>query len=89
MIPITDIGTLQSASAVKAIAENVPLELARQGIAQHINTAVNTGAMTSRWVGNMQPEIKTELESLGYIVTPASMSTLGPDANSVWVISWK
>lgn len=68
LIPMSDLTTLISASAAKAVADTAVFEHEKQSVAALINNAANTGCHEAIWQHPMSDELKTLLESQGYKV---------------------
>lgn len=66
LIPMSDLTTLISASAAKAVADSAVLEHEKQSAAALINNAANTGAHSAVWQHPMSDELRQILEGQGY-----------------------
>lgn len=85
LIPTSDLTTLQSASAVKTVAQSAQEDTQEMAVAYAINTAANTGEMETVFQGVLFESIKTKLETEGYTLT--NYGAANPDFRTV--ISWK
>lgn len=78
---------LHSAEESRSTATNKSylLDVERQAIAAQINTAANSGELRCIYQQNISDEMKSELESKGYVITRATDDERIPQ----FIISWK
>lgn len=88
MIAPSDLSTLQSAAAVKAVASNALADQLEGAVARAINIAANTGETSVDWNGALTDEIKQTLESQGYTVKQLCDAYMRPVLN-MYTIEWK
>ena len=81
-----DMTTLQTAAAVKTVAEGAVAELEEMQVAHCINEAANTGEYTAVYGRPISDSLRTKLEGKGYTLSdPAPIAKSG----DVTVISWE
>ena len=81
-----DMTTLQTASAVKTIAEGAVAELEEMQVAHCINEAANTGSYEAVYSKPISAALRTKLTNKGYTLTsPAPIAKQGDET----IISWK
>lgn len=86
LIPQEDLKTLQSASAVKAVAETAKYEQDIQAVAFAINSAANTGETSVTITMKLSKEVRDELEQDGYTLTNFKYNANPEDQT---IISWE
>lgn len=81
-----DMTTLQTAAAVKTVAEGAVAELEEMQVAHCINEAANTGELTATYGRPISDALRTKLTGQGYTLSdPAPIAKPG----DVTIISWK
>ena len=80
-----DMTTLQSASAVKTVADGAVAELEEMQVAHCINEAANTGELKAVYCRPISDTLLETLENEGYKVYPQYPSAKKGDG---YIISW-
>lgn len=84
MIPYDELHRLKAASSLKSTADTALVDSQVAAIAHELNTAANTGQYRIQWCGLMFPEVKSKLESNGYVVE--EVKNVARDNNPQYVI---
>ena len=85
-IPQEDLTTLQTAVAVKTVAEGAVAELEEMSVAHLINEAANCGQMTATYGRAISQALQTKLISKGYVLfSPSPIARNGDEV----IISWE
>lgn len=80
-----DMTTLQTAAAVKTVAEGAVAELEEMSVAHLINSAANTGEYTAVYSKPISQVLRTKLEGQGYVLSsPSPIAKSGDET----IISW-
>ena len=81
-----DMTTLQTAAAVKTVAEGAVAELEEMQVAHAINEAANTGEYRVVYSKPISPALRTKLTSKGYTLTfPLPIANPADET----IISWE
>ena len=85
-IPQEDLTTLQTAAAVKIVAESAVAELEEMSVAHAINEAANCGETRTVYNRPISAALLTKLDQKGYeVVQPYPMAK----AHDEYIISWE
>ena len=88
LIPQEDLATLQTASAVKTVADDAAFDAEIMALAKLINSSANTGQYRVLYNHEISEDAKTELEGKGYTVQKRSkLISSSPEVQNI--ISWK
>ena len=88
LIPQDELPILKSASDVKSIADNAPLEAEKMAVAKLINSAANTGQYSVLYNHELSDAMKDVLEVQGYTLFKRS-KTFCADPDTQYIIKWK
>lgn len=84
MFPKDEMTVLHTAAECTTVANNALKDQQLAEVAHLINNAANTGETTARYLQQLLPEVKSELESNGYSLRLSG----GADPDSSVDISW-
>ena len=86
LIPMDELQTLKSASAVKTVASSAEADQQEQAIAYLINTTANCGQYEVAYNGRILDSVLQKLETEGYTVT-YDIAIMNPE--DIAHISWE